>query len=90
MSDSDRKKILERRERFLRGAAWGAAAGTLLTSCDPSGPVCHSARLNLPKVVAEGIGCAPPRVCLSIAIVDAGGPSTVTVDAGPDDASSDD
>ncbi|MBI3200691.1 MAG: hypothetical protein HYZ29_04040 [Myxococcales bacterium] len=61
----DRRLILERRERFLRATLYGAAAGVLVAACDQTGPVCHSVRRNLPRVVANGVGCAA-LPCLSI------------------------
>ncbi|MBK7585858.1 MAG: hypothetical protein IPI67_37445 [Myxococcales bacterium] len=70
MSDDDRRRILERRQRFL-SAAVGATAGMLLSGCDQGGAACHSARRNLPRSVARAVGCVP-SVCLSIAVVDAG------------------
>lgn len=89
MTDDDRRRILERRERFLRATLWGATAGALLSACDPSGPVCHSARRNLPRAVVRTVGCDAPLVCLSVAIVDAGAPSPVAGDAATEDAGGD-
>ncbi len=88
MSDGDRKRILERRERFLRNTLLGATATTALTACDPSGPVCHSMRRNMPRLVVKATGCEMPMPCLSIAmVVDAGAPSAA--DAGAADADAD-
>jgi hypothetical protein len=62
----DRRKILARRELFMRSVLLGATAGTLLSGCDPSGPVCHSARRNLPRGAVNAVGCAIPLPCLSV------------------------
>jgi hypothetical protein len=86
MSDNDRRRILERRERFLRSALLGATASTALTACDPSGPACHSMRRNMPRLVVKATGCEMPGPCLSISVVvDAGAPP-----AAPDAAAQDD
>ncbi len=77
MSD-DRRVILARREAFLRSALCGAAAGAVLSGCDPSGPVCHSARRNLPRAVVTTVGCDIPHPCLSVVRV------PPPADAGPD------
>ncbi|MCA9597452.1 MAG: hypothetical protein KC776_29265 [Myxococcales bacterium] len=75
MSEEDRRRILERRERFLTATLVGATA---LTACDPSGPVCHSMRRNMPRLMVKATGCDVPGPCLSIA--------RVVYDAGPGDA----
>jgi hypothetical protein len=81
--ESDRRRILARRGRFLRATLYGATAGTLLTACDQSGAACHSVRRNMPRSVAKTLGCDAPHPCLSVAIVDAGAPPAVA-DAGAD------
>ncbi|MFO0567808.1 MAG: hypothetical protein U0263_19265 [Polyangiaceae bacterium] len=89
MNDEDRRRVLERRARFLGATLCGVTAGALLGACDGHGPVCRSLRRNLPSAFAKAVGCAP-TVCLSVAIVDAGTPRPLApVDAGStSDASS--
>ncbi len=78
----DKRSILERRERFLRASLVGLTAGVLVTGCEPSGAVCHSARMNLPRAVVKTFGCAMPGPCLSIGV--ARPPASPSAGAAPD------
>lgn len=79
--DAARRAITARRERFMKAALASAGIAAAATGCDPSGPVCHAVRRNVPSI-AKGMGCHFPGPCLSVEHVpiDAGPAST---DAGP-------
>ncbi len=81
-NDEHKRRILERRERFLRASLVGVTAGVLATGCDPSGAACHSARRNLPRSVVKTVGCDMPHVCLSVEV--ARPPASPSADAAPD------
>jgi hypothetical protein len=81
----DRRRILERRERFLRASLYGVTTGVLVTACDPSGAACHSARRNLPRAVVKTVGCDAPLVCLTVDVARPPvSPSAVPADASTD------